>query len=117
VSLLERHANGFEGSRACKRKENVISMNVGADHQRRKHSPQGRRSREKQLPIRAHVKKIHHQQRVAGHMGSDQAEELLREQVKKTSGWTLARKRREIQRLLCTWTGSCSYCGGLVRAP
>ncbi len=36
---------------------------------------------------------------------------------KKTSGWTLPRTRREIQRLLCTWTGSCCYCGSLVRAP
>jgi hypothetical protein len=24
----------------------------------------------------------------------------------------LPRTRREIQRLLCTWTGSCCYCGG-----
>ena len=36
---------------------------------------------------------------------------------KKPSGWTLPRTRREIQRLLCTWTGSCCYCGALARAP
>jgi SRSO17 transposase len=36
---------------------------------------------------------------------------------KKTSGWTLPRTRREIQRLLCTRTGSCCYCNKPVRAP
>ena len=30
---------------------------------------------------------------------------------KKTSGWTLPRTRRELQYLLCTWTGVCCYCG------
>jgi hypothetical protein len=28
-----------------------------------------------------------------------------------------AETRREIQRLLCAWTGECCYCGSLVRAP
>ncbi len=27
------------------------------------------------------------------------------------AGWTLPQTRREIQRLLCTWTGECCYCG------
>jgi len=34
---------------------------------------------------------------------------------KKTSGWTLPRTHREIQRLLCTWTGSCCHCGEPTR--
>jgi hypothetical protein len=29
----------------------------------------------------------------------------------RTPGWTLPRMRREIQRLLFTWTGICAYCG------
>jgi SRSO17 transposase len=33
---------------------------------------------------------------------------------KKTSGWTLPQTRREIQRLLFTWTGNCAYCGGKI---
>jgi SRSO17 transposase len=34
---------------------------------------------------------------------------------KKTSGWTLPQTRREIQRLLFTWTGRCAYCGSRIR--
>jgi len=36
---------------------------------------------------------------------------LETQRSKKTSGWTLPRTRREIQYLLCTWTGECCYCG------
>ena len=34
---------------------------------------------------------------------------------KKTSGWTLPQTRREIQRVLFTWTGYCAYCGSMIR--
>ena len=34
--------------------------------------------------------------------------------AKKTSGWTLPQTRREIQRLLFTWTGECAYCGSVI---
>jgi SRSO17 transposase len=34
---------------------------------------------------------------------------------KKTSGWTLLQTRREIQRVLFTWTGYCAYCGSEIR--
>ncbi len=30
--------------------------------------------------------------------------------------WTLPQTRRELQRLLCTWTGVCCYCGAQVTA-
>ena len=29
----------------------------------------------------------------------------------KVMSWTLPQTRRELQRLLCTWTGVCCYCG------
>jgi SRSO17 transposase len=40
---------------------------------------------------------------------------LERLRSKKTSGWTRPQTRREIQRLLFTWTGHCAYCGGMFR--
>ena len=40
-----------------------------------------------------------------------------RSEVKKTSGWTLPRTRREIQYLLFTWTGFCAYCGAKAKGP
>jgi SRSO17 transposase len=32
----------------------------------------------------------------------------------KQSGWTLPHMRREVQWLLCTWTGVCCYCGAQI---
>ena len=39
---------------------------------------------------------------------------LERVRSKKSSGWTLPQTRREIQRLLFTWTGECAYCGSII---